>query len=171
MDFFFAVSYGKYIQIFKAVEINKETCPTVCTVDAMRETASVKTHMMVKSCSEFEKLLHFSVAFKGLQHKLFFGVPFEQLLNPSIYPVSVTDWIRFMHKATTHAIGLLMTGPYADTLTAMSNYFKYTREGQSWADLWKVEGGKREREKRSWLNKRKEAQFTFSLRATGSRSQ
>lgn len=52
-----------------------------------------------------------------------------------------------MHKAPTHAIGLLMTGPYADTLTAMSNYFKYTGEGQSWADLWEVERGQeRERE-------------------------
>lgn len=64
-----------------------------------------------------------------------------------------------MHKAPTHAIGLLMTGPYADTLTAMSNYFKYTGEGQSWADLWEVERGERGREER-W-NKRKEAQFTF----------
>lgn len=43
-----------------------------------------------------------------------------------------------MHKAPTHAIGLLMTGPYADTLTAMSNYFKYSGEGQSWPDLWEV---------------------------------
>lgn len=55
-----------------------------------------------------------------------------------------------MHKAPTHATGLLMTGPYADTLAAMSNYFKYTGEGQSWADLW--EGERRwEREKQGEL--------------------
>lgn len=41
-----------------------------------------------------------------------------------------------MHKALTHAWGLLMTGSYVDTLTAMSNYSKYTGEGPSWADLW-----------------------------------
>lgn len=59
-----------------------------------------------------------------------------------------------MHKAPTHASRLLMTGPYADTLTAMSNYFKYTREGQRWADLWVGgwEGGGRgrQRERSSW---------------------
>lgn len=55
-----------------------------------------------------------------------------------------------MDKAPTHASGLLLTGPYADTLTAMSNYFKYTGEGQSWADLWEGErrrGGLRETER------------------------
>lgn len=53
-----------------------------------------------------------------------------------------------MHKAPTHASGLLMTGPYADTLTAMSNYFKYTGEGQSWADLWEgARGGETEGER------------------------
>lgn len=54
-----------------------------------------------------------------------------------------------MHKPPTHAAGLLMTGPYADTLTAMSNYFQYAGEGQSIADLWEAErqeGGRRERE-------------------------
>lgn len=47
-----------------------------------------------------------------------------------------------------------MTGPYADTLTAMSNYFKYTREGQRWADLWvggRQRGGRgRQRERSTW---------------------
>lgn len=46
-----------------------------------------------------------------------------------------------MHKAATHAIGLLMTGPYADTLTATSNYFKYTGEGQNWTDRVRVRAG------------------------------
>lgn len=100
-----------------------------------------------RSCSDFEKLLHLSVSFRGLRQKLFFRVPFEQLLNPFIYPFSFADWIRFMHKAPTHAIGLLMTAPYADTLTAMSNYFKYTGEGQSWADLWEVERGQERAER------------------------
>lgn len=56
-----------------------------------------------------------------------------------------------MHKAATHATGLLMTGPYADTLTAMSNYFKYTGEGQNWTDLWEGERqrGEGERERRT----------------------
>lgn len=49
-----------------------------------------------------------------------------------------------MHKAPTHASRLLMTGPYADTLTAMSNYFKYTGVGQKWADLCVGGGGGRE---------------------------
>lgn len=73
-----------------------------------------------------------------------------------------------MHKAPTHAIGLLMTGPYADTLTAMSNYFKYTGEGQSWADLWEVERGQDGAE-RGWWNKNKETEstFFFSIWATG----
>lgn len=48
-----------------------------------------------------------------------------------------------MHKAPTHASRLLMTGPYADTLTAMSNYFKYTGVGQKWADLCVGGGGGR----------------------------
>lgn len=34
-----------------------------------------------------------------------------------------------------------MTGPYADTLTAMSNYLKHTGEGQSRTDLQKSERG------------------------------
>lgn len=41
-----------------------------------------------------------------------------------------------MDKAATHASGLLMTGPYADTLTAMNNYFKYTGVIQNWAERW-----------------------------------
>lgn len=136
----------KYIQIFRAV-VWKGNRYNSRLSGCEEEYSQCKTHTIVtdKSCSDFEKWLHFSVAFRGLQHKLFFRVPFEQLLNPSIYSFSFTDWISFMHKAPTHAIGLLMTGPYADTLTAMSNYFKYTGESQSWADLWEVErGGKRE---------------------------
>lgn len=73
-----------------------------------------------------------------------------------------------MHKAPTHAIGLLMTGPYADTLTAMSNYFKYTGEGQSWADLWEVERGG-EGERRGETRGRRHSSL-FSIQATGSRS-
>lgn len=63
----------------------------------------------------------------------------NNFLTPSVRPFGFTDWIRFKHKAPTHASGLLMTGSYADTLTAMSNYFKYTGEGESWADLWEGE--------------------------------
>lgn len=38
--------------------------------------------------------------------------------------------------APAHASRLLMTGPYADTSTATSNYFKYAGVGQKWADLY-----------------------------------
>lgn len=57
-----------------------------------------------------------------------------------------------MHKAATHATGLLMTGPYADTLTAMSNYFKYTGEGQNWTDLWEGERQRGEGEREANVN-------------------
>lgn len=151
----------KYIQIFWAI-VWKGNRTNSLLSGCKEEYSQCKTHMIVtdKSCSQVENWLNFSVAFRGLQHKLvFFCVPFEQLLNPSIYTFSFTDWIRFMHKAPTHATGLLMTGPYADTLTAMSNYFKYTGEGQSG---WPVGGreGARESE-RGWWNKRKETQSTF----------
>lgn len=63
----------------------------------------------------------------------------NNFLTPSVCPFDFTDWIRFMHKAPTHARGLVMTGSYADTLTATSNYSKYTGEGPSWADLWEGE--------------------------------
>lgn len=117
-----------------------------------------------KSCSQFEKLLHFSVAFRGLQHKLFFCVPFEQLLNPSIYPFSFTDWIRFMHKAPLMPLDCLWQAlmqtpwlPWAITLN--------TQERARAADLWEVERGQ-ERAERDWWNKRKETEsncFFFHL--------
>lgn len=87
--------------------------------------------------------LHFHVTLSRLRantkYFFFFRFLLNNSLTPSVRPFGFTDWIRFMHKAPTHASGLLMTGPYADTLTAMSNYFKYTGEGQSCADLWEGE--------------------------------
>lgn len=68
---------------------------------------------------------------KPTRPTFFFRFLLNNFLTPSVRPFGFTDWIRFMHKAPTHASGLLMTGPYADTLTAMSNYFKYTGEGRS----------------------------------------
>lgn len=96
--------------------------------------------------------LHFHVTVRGLKANatsFFSRLLLNNFLTPSVRPFGSTDWIRFMHKAPTHASGLLMTGPYADTLTAMSNYFKYTGEGQSsgWpVGGWEVEGGDRETE-------------------------
>lgn len=139
----------------------KRKDPTAYSGSAQRTLAGVKQRIVTdKPCSEYEKWLFFLCCFQRITAWALFCVLFEQVLNPSIYPSSSTDWIRLMHKAPTHAIGLLMTGPYADTLTAMSNYFKYTGEGQSWADLWEVKRGQ-ERAERGWWNKRKQTQSTF----------
>lgn len=145
--------HAKHIQLYKYLELlsEKEIDPSVCSRKAKRNTASVK-HTRESGASHVQSLRNDFISVllsEDYSTSSFFHVPFEQLLNPSIYPFSFTDWIRFMHKAPTHAIGLLMTGPYADTFTAMSNYFKYTGEGQSWADLWEVERGK-ERAERCW---------------------
>lgn len=89
-------------------------------------------------------LLNFQVTLRGLKaHTAYFFFFCRLLLNnfltPSVRPFGFTGWIRFMHKAPTHARGLLMTGSYADTLIATSNYSKYTGEGPSWFDLWEGE--------------------------------
>lgn len=98
----------------------------------------------------------------------FFRLMLNNFLTPSVRPFGFTDWIRFIHKAPTHASGLLMTGPYADTLTAMSNYFKYTGEGQSLTDLLEGERGGGETEGERHLgrgrNGRKEKHPTANSR-------
>lgn len=96
--------------------------------------------------------LHFHVERIKSPHNLLLSwLPLDNFLTPSVRPSVRSAFLtgfRFMHKAPTHANGSLMTGPYADTSTATSNYFKYAGEGPSWGDLWEGERGvERQRER------------------------
>lgn len=112
---------------------------TVCTHLYRMEGS----HRKERIFSNRKKWLCLILGLRRLKHTqllpffFFFWLRLDNLLKP--IHSALVDWIRFMHKAPTHVGRLLMTGPCADTLTATSNYFIYTGEGQNGCDLWEGE--------------------------------